>query len=204
MADDAPPPSKRSDNAAIAERLDHAEELILAGLSSGQVERQLVKEFRVSARQARRYIAQAYKRWNTTTAEDAPYRREKVFRRAERFYAKAMADKDFRAAAQGLTIQAKMAGALKQHDPERQKRLARLGPPPSDPTQALVWAQRVMLDELWDVANNMSLDPERRLRWIVEYGSKLGMTHAKTIIEDKLRMIEAHVGTDGPPDAVDE
>jgi hypothetical protein len=185
---------KHGSKVTVAERIDVAEELLCVGLGPGHVERQLAKDHGISLRQARRYIEKVYERWRKQTAADAPHRREKVIRMTERFYAKAMAAKDFRAGAQALQILARMSGALSQHDPERDRRMAALGVPPTEPTQALVYAQRVMIYALHEVANNSALDPERRLRWIAELGSKLGMTHAKALIEEKLGVIESHAG----------
>ena len=180
--------------AATEERVDATEELLCAGLSPGHIERQLAKQYRVSVRQARRYIQKVYARWQTQTAADAPHRREKIIRMTERLYAKAVAGKDIRSAIGALGILARMSGAFAQHDPERARRMAALGTPPTDPTQALVFAQRVMIDALYEVAMNTALDPERRLRWICELGSKLGMTHAKALVESRLDAIEEHAG----------
>jgi hypothetical protein len=184
----------RSDKVTLAERIDAAEELLCAGLGPGHAERQLAKQYGVTPRQARRYLSAVYTRWREQSASDAPYRREKVIRMTERFYAKALAAKDFRAGAAALQILARMSGAIRQHDPERERLMAELGPPPDDPTQALVYAQRVMVHSLHEVAINTALDPERRLRWIAELGSKLGMTHAKALIEERLGVVEEHAG----------
>jgi hypothetical protein len=167
---------------------------LCAGLGPGHVERQLVRDLAISTRQARRYIQRVYGRWNAQSAADGPHRREKVIRMAERFYAKAMAAKDLRAAVQALQILGTMSGGFQQHDAERQKRMAALGPPPQDPTRALVYAQRIMIDALHEVATNAALDPERRLRWVAELGSKIGLTHAKALVEAKLDQIEEQAG----------
>jgi hypothetical protein len=180
--------------ASLDERIDAADEMLCAGLSPAHVERQLAKQFSVSVRQARRYIERVYRRWRDQTSADAPHRREKIIRMTERLYAKAVAAKDLRTATNALSILARMSGAFAQHDPERDRRIAALGAPPSDPTQALVYAQRVMIDSLHEVAVNGALDPERRLRWICELGAKLGMTHAKALVESRLDAIEEHAG----------
>jgi hypothetical protein len=184
----------RSSRQKTDERVDLAEDLLCAGLGPGHVERQLVKDLRVSTRQARRYIQRVYARWTAQSAADGPHRREKVIRMAERFYAKAMGAKDLRAAVQALHILSKMSGGFQQHNVEREERMAALGPPPRDPTNALLYAQRVMIDALHEVATNGSLDPERRLRWVAELGSKIGLTHAKALVEAKLEAIEEQAG----------
>src|SRR4051794_19872859 len=112
----------RSDKITLAERVDAAEELLCVGLGPGHVERQLAKDYGVTTRQARRYIAAAYARWQEQSVADAPYRREKVIKMTERFYAKAVAAKDFKAGGTALQILCRMSGAMPQYDPERQAR----------------------------------------------------------------------------------
>ena len=177
----------------VEDRIDKAEDLLVGGISPGRIERALAKDYNVSTRQARRYIAAVYDRWRQQTIEDAPHRREKIIRMAERFYSKCLTEKQYSAASNALILLARMSGAFTQHDPTRQERLAQLGPPPTDPTQALVWAQRCMVFALHEVISNPSLDPERRLRWIAELGGKLGMTHAKTLVQHKLDEVEWRV-----------
>lgn len=117
---------------------------------------------------------------------------------AERFYAKTVSEKKYGPAAQILALLMKASGAFAQESPERDRLVAELGPPPTEPTAMLVWAQRAMAYGLYDVLTNPALVPERKLRWIAELGSKLGMTHSKSLVEAKLSLIEAHAGLDQP------
>ncbi len=182
--------------------MEKAEELLCAGISPGKVERKLADDYFITERQARKYIAQVYARWQARTTVDAPHRREKIIRMAERFYAKALVEKQYTAAANALGLLAKMSGAFVQHDPARDEMLARLGPPPEDPTLALVYAQRCMLFALSEVVSNSAIEPERRLRWISEIGAKIGMTYARTLIEQKLDTVTKRLapssGSDEP------
>jgi hypothetical protein len=172
----------------ISERIEAAEELLCAGLSPGRVERKLSQDYGISTRQARTYIARVYERWEEQITADAPHRREKVYRMAERFYAKALIDKQYTAASNTLHLLAKLSGALQQES-NRENPLATLGPLPTDPTEALIYAQKAMIVALSEVVANPNIDPERRLRWISEIGGKIGMTHAKALMQAKLARV---------------
>ena len=178
---------------AVEERVEKAEEMLCAGIAPGRVERSLAKDYGVTPRQARKYIGRVYDRWRVQSREDGPLRREKLIRMAERFYAKCLSEKQFSAASSVLVLLGRMSGAFSQHDPARDQRMAALGAPPDDPTLALVWAQKCMVLALHEVVTNAALDPERRLRWIAELGGKLGMTHAKTVMEQKLDDVESRL-----------
>jgi len=171
--------------------------MLCAGISPGRIERTLAKDHGITQRQARSYISRVYQRWQTQTRDDAPHRREKIIRMTERFYARALSDKQFTAAVNALALLAKMSGAFTQYDPERERRLAELGPPPDDPTLALVWAQRCMVFALSEVISHPTLDPERRLRWIAEIGGKIGMTHAKALVQAKLDEVTVRLSGTG-------
>ncbi len=86
-----------------------------------------------------------------------------------------------------------MSESVVQRDPQRVKAVAALGPVPEDPTLALVYAQRCMLLALREVATEATLDPESRIRWIVNLGSKIGLTHAKTLEQHKLDEVASRV-----------
>ena len=215
-------PGKRSTAREVSERLDKVEELLCNGASPGQVEKFCAKTWGISAKHSRKYISDTYHRWQEQTKADMPHRREKLIRMAERFYASAMGAKsangersqpDRGPAIQALALLAKLSGAFVQHDPARTELIRNLGQPPADPTLALVWAQRCMVYALAEVVQNESIDPERRLHWISDIGSKLGMTHAKAVFEKKLHdvavasglVLEAGdaEGTSGPGDSYD-
>ena len=193
------PKQLKSSRLALEERLDKVEEMLCAGISPGRIERTLAKDYGITQRQARSYIGRVYQRWQAQTRDDAPHRREKIIRMTERFYARALSDKQFTAAANALALLAKMSGAFTQYDPERERRLAALGPPPDDPTLALVWAQRCMIFALSEVVSHPTLDPERRLRWIAEIGGKIGMTHSKTLVQAKLDEVTVRLCGAGEP-----
>lgn len=181
----------------LEQRIEKTEEMLLAGIAPSRIEAALAKEYGVSPRQVRNYIAKVYAQWQSRRQADAPHRREKVVLMAERFYARCMAQKKYGPAGQILALLLKASGAFTQDSPDHERLVAELGPPPKDPTQVLVYAQRVMAHALYEVISNPALDPERKLRWVAELGSKLGMTHAKTLVEAKLAVIEEHAGIGG-------
>lgn len=196
MDDEPRPPvsrAARSSKLELAARIDDAEDMLCAGFAPGYVQRQLAKKYGVSVRQGEKYVAAVYRRWRHQTAEDAPFRREKVIRMAERFYAKALSDKKHGPAAQTLVLLARLSGAFAMHDLESQARVDALGPPPDDPTRALVWGQRCLVLVLDEVMRNPAVEPERKTRLVAELVAKLGMTHAKALVEAKLDAIEGRI-----------
>ena len=183
----------------VEQRVERVEELMLSGVAPSRIEVALSKEYSLSRRQIRNYITEVYRRWRERREADAPLRRERVFLMGERFYTKTMAEKKYGPAAQILGLLMKASGAFEQRNEGQERLVAELGPPPLEPTAILVWTQRALALALHDVITNPALDPERKLRWMSELGGKLGMTHAKVLIESKLALIEAHAGLDGPP-----
>ena len=178
--------------AQTEERVERAEEMLCAGFSAGKVEQLLAKEYAVTTRQARNYIGAVYKRWGKQNEVDAPHRREKLVRMTERFYAKALMDKQYTAASQALNLLARMTGAFAEV-PQTDAMVAVLGPVPTDPTQMLLYAQKAMAYALSEVVSNPALDPEKRLRWISEIGGKIGLTHAKALVQHKLEEVASRV-----------
>ena len=66
----------RSNKIELTERVDAAEEMMVAGLGGGTVRRQLMERFGVSERQAKEYISKVYAKWRGESASDGAYRRE--------------------------------------------------------------------------------------------------------------------------------
>jgi len=183
-------------------RLDEIEDRLAAGLPPGQVDRAIAQKHGISVRQARNLRQKVYARWREETLGDAPHRREKLIRMVERHYAIAMRGetitfpdgttktvRPWTAATSTLRLLAEMSGAFAQHDPAREARIAELGPPPLDPTQALIWGQRCLVLQLDEVMRNPAVDPERKVRLVGDLVAKLGMTHAKTLVEAKLERV---------------
>jgi hypothetical protein len=50
-----------------------------------------------------------------------------------------------------------------------------------------------MLIALNEVISQPGIDPERRLRWIADIGAKIGMTHAKALVQQKLDEVSVRV-----------
>jgi len=173
------PKHVQSSRMEMEARLDRIEEMLCAGIGPGRIESTVAKEYGITTRQARTYIGRVYQRWQTQTEADAPHRREKITRMAERFYARALSEKQFAPAVQTLNLLAKLSGVLTQPSPEHKERIAELGPPPKDPAQVLGWIERSMLAALGEVMANPAVDPEQRLRWAMELYKGIGMTQAR-------------------------
>jgi hypothetical protein len=178
--------------------------MLCAGISPSRVEQLIAQKHGIKPRRARALRQKVYERWDQQAKADAPYRREKIIRMGERFYAKCVSKEQYTAAAQVFGHLARMSGAFTARDPVRDDRLAELGPPPSDPTQMLVWAQRGMAFALWEVLTHPSIEPERRIRLISDIGAKLGMTHAKALVQHRLAEVAGRVfgGVETPSDAL--
>lgn len=206
-------PGAGSRGPLLSARLDEIEDRLAAGLPPGQVDRALAQKHGISVRQARNLRQKVYDRWREETLADAPHRREKLIRMVERHYALAMrgdtitlpdgttkTERPWTAATSTLRLLAEMSGAFAQYDPEREARVAELGPPPSDPTQALVWGQRCLVLQLDEVMRNPAIEPERKTRLVADLVAKLGMTHAKALVEAKLDAIEGRLLRGAEPD----
>jgi hypothetical protein len=180
----------KSSRIELEERLERVEELLCSGFAPERILRVLVDEYGISSRQGRNYLTKVYKRWQRQSLHDAPHRREMLYRKAERFYGKAMANKQWTAAAHALALLAKLAGAFTAQSPDRKVALAQLGPIPKDPTAALTWTQQVMLRTIAEVYSDATIDPLTRARYIAELGGRMGMTHAKALVEARLDAIE--------------
>lgn len=195
------------------EMMEKVEELLCSGIAPGRIEKLLSKQpvdkqgnpvgKALSPRQVRRIISKVYESWQVQTVFDAPHRREKIVRMTERLYAKSLSpgvDKDGRplpsnlpAALGALNLMARMSGAFAQHDPEREKKLLALGPPPLDQEGALLYAQKCMLLSLEEVVTNPTLDPERRMRWVAEIGYKIGATYDRTRVAAMLEEMKGRM-----------
>lgn len=186
--------------------LDEIEDRLAAGLPSGQVDRAISQKHGLTLRRARNLRHKIHARWREETLDDAPHRREKALRIVERHYAIAMRGetltlpdgttrtvRPWTAATSTLRLLAEMSGAFVQHDPARQAQVAALGPPPSDPTRALIWGQRCLVLQLDEVIRNSAIEPERKTRLVADLVAKLGMTHAKALVEAKLDAIEGRI-----------
>lgn len=181
----------KSSRIALGERLERVEELLASGVPSGKVETTLSSEYGITRRQVRKYIQRVYALREEQRVEDAPYRRENLLRKIERFYARCMAKEKFGPAAQILVLEARLSGAFTQHSSDREALLERIGPPPDDPAQALPYARKVLVAELYQTMANPTLDYERRLRIVSDLSAKLGMIFARSEFEETLGRMES-------------
>lgn len=186
-------PAPRSTKIETLERVDAAEELIVAGLTRSVVLQQLRERFGCTERTARDYIDKVHERWKTQNSSELPFRREAMYRRGERLFAKATAAKNYSAAAATYASLCRQTAAFNPHSPERKKRIEALGPVPDDPAKALAYARNVILLELEDVVTNVALDPERRLRWVSELTGKLGMLYNRAEVEELMARLTATI-----------
>lgn len=185
--------SARASKLELETRLDKVEELLLTGFSNRKVEALLSQEYGVTARQARRYIEQAQLRWKEQSTREAPYRHERRLRRLDHHYLKMMAKGEYTCATQTLAQMAKCDSAFNPHDAEHARQLEALGPPPANGQNLLPYMRRLLAIEIWSVASNQALDPERRLRWIAELSAKTGMIYARSEVEEQLQLAERAV-----------
>lgn len=183
----------------IERRVLMVDELLAIGMRSGEIERKLAADYNVSVRQARKYIATARKRHAEESARDAPHRRDEIIQVGTRLYQKALAAKDLKTAAQVWTQLAKMSGAFIQRSSERDRVITEIGPPPTDPSQALLYNNRILTWTLWEVFRDDNLDVERRVRLIGDLGAKLGIVQPRTELEAKLARLEAHAAKEVEP-----
>lgn len=196
-------PPRRSSKTEHAARLERVEEMLSLSIPTGKIASALAAEFGVSERAVRQWIAQVDLRQHDETKADAPFRHERMLRKVARFYARAFAEKKYGPAVQALVVEARLTGAFAQRNPELERMIADLGPPPDEPTAMLLYAQRLMALAFRDVMTNPVLD-ERRLRWIIEFVKAFGMTHAKAAFESKLQLIEERLGLVPRSDDADE
>jgi hypothetical protein len=184
----------RADKLELEARLLTAEELLVSGLSPARVQRELARKYGISTRQVRTYVAKIVERWEKESKEDAAHRREKLFRMAERLYAKAYAQDRLGPANAALQTLAKLGGAFAKGQSDREEMVKALGPPPTgNPTKALLWAQDVLLLSLQDIATDPSIEPERRWRLLADLAAKIGFTHSRTLLQDEINTVKQRV-----------
>ena len=187
-----PAPAKpKSNRLILAERLERIEEMLASGIPSGKVETVLATEYGVSRRQVRNYIQRVYQLREQQRIVDAPYRRENLLRKIERFYAKCLAKEKFGPAAQILVLEARLSGALTQHPVEREAALDRIGAPPEDAAQVLPYARKVLMAQMHEVMMTPGLDLERRQRMTSDIAAKLGMLFSRAEFEDDFARMQA-------------
>jgi hypothetical protein len=182
-------------------RLLATEELLVSGIGSARVERELARRFGVGVRQVRRYIADVRSRWAEESKRDSAFRREKLIRMAERLYAKAYAADRFGPANSALQTLARLGGAFASDPSDRIRNIeVILGPPPTgDPLKAMEYAQGVLLLSMQDVASDPSLDPERRWRLLADMAAKVGMTFSRAQVQADIDKVKRRLGIVAAP-----
>jgi hypothetical protein len=181
-------------------RLLAVEELLVAGLGSARVERELARRFGVSTRQVRTYIAQVRQRWEAESKVDSEPRREKLIRMAERLYAKAFAADRFGPANGALQTLARLGGAFARGEADRGRFVEMLGPPPTDdPNKAMAYAQNALTLAMQDVASDPSIEPERRWRLLADMAAKIGMTFSRTQVQHDLNQVKKRLSITTDP-----
>jgi hypothetical protein len=194
MANDTPRRPRKVDKIEKESRLLAVEELLVSGIGTARIERELARKFSVTVRHVRRYIAEVRQRWVEESQEDQAHRREKLIRMAERLYAKAYAADRFGPANSALQTLARLGGAFANGQIDRGRFVETLGPPPKDdPTKALIYAQNVLVLSMQDIAQDPSIDPERRWRLLGDLAAKVGMTHSRTVLQNELDTVKQRV-----------
>jgi hypothetical protein len=194
MANDTPRRPRKVDKIEKESRLLAVEELLVSGIGTARIERELARKFSVTVRHVRRYIAEVRQRWVEESQEDQAHRREKLIRMPERLYAKAYAADRFGPANSALQTLARLGGAFANGQIDRGRFVETLGPPPKDdPIKALVYAQNVLVLSMQDIAQAPSIDPERRWRLLGDLAAKVGMTHSRSVLQNELDTVKQRV-----------
>ena len=195
-------PARKVSRIELEERLDHIEELLASGVPTGVVVRKQCGEWNLKRRQVENYIHRVYARWEKARAADAPFAQEKLRRKIERFYGKAMADKKYGPAAQILTLEARLSGIF-DHPAARQSVLERLGQPPEDPGEALTYVRKVLMQALWEAQTSPNLDMKSRQHIVGDLAFKLCATQGRTEMEAAVLRIDRVLAArqDAPPAA---
>lgn len=204
---------KGTNKMMIAERIDRVEDLLAQGLSTSFIEGLLsgppvtdpdtgknTGGYGVSRRQVKKYLARVYDRWEEQRIEEAPRRREKTIRMAERLYARAFAKEDFGAAGTALSLLSRMTGVFAPHDPERDQLIAELGPIPSDPSKMSLYAQKCMVIELAFLLRNTAIDQEKRMRWMIEIQRQLTVGKVAALAAARVVDLEKQLAELAPVD----
>jgi hypothetical protein len=205
-------PQKGSSRANTTERVDRVEEMLATGLSSEFIQRLLsgpadydekgrnVGGYSVSRRMVRKYITMVYERWDEQKPQNDPHRREQLIRMAFRNHARAQAAGDYHAANGAIRNLMQMTGVLSQADPAREAAIKALGPAPEDPALMTLYAQRCMVLELTHVISARAIDPEKRLRWIVDISTRLSAFHQKSLASQRIEELERQLSSIAPVD----
>ena len=176
----------------VEARLDDVEELLAGGLPAGHVARTVAAKYGVTPRQVKDYIGVVYRRWEAERSEDAPYRREKLLRKVERFYATCLREKKYGPAAAVLVLEARMTGAF-DHAEVRERLLAELGPPPAEAGAALAYVRRALLAMINEALSSPHLDLQTRHRIVSDMAFKLAATQSRADVELALSGVEGMI-----------
>lgn len=202
----------RRQQAARAERerqlqLDRVEEMLAQGLTASMVCKVLggppPQGYEMSSMKVGLLIDAVYARWQKQRDDEAPYRREKLWKMSEVLYAKATSAKNLSVAATMINTMGKMLPTPTDAESEaaRARVVEQLGPPPSDPAQLGQWAQRAMVLEMLAILGDARLEPERRVQFIALFGGKIGGLHPQAMAGRRLEELETQVATLAPRDA---
>lgn len=191
---------------AHALRLDRIEEMLVQGLPASMVVKTLKSPppngYDLTTRAAHLMIDEVYQRWKKQRDEEAPHRREKIWKMAEVLYVKATSKQNLSVAASMINTMNKMLPVPVDEGEEaaRARVVEQLGPAPDDPSQLTLWAQRAMAVELLSIISNPRLEPERRVQFIALFGGKIGALHPQALAGRRMEELETQVATLAPRD----
>jgi len=90
---------------------------------------------------------------------------------------------------------ARLGGAFAQGERDRSQLLEVLGPPPTDdPMKALLYAQNVLVLTMKDIAEDPSIEPERRWKLLADLAAKVGMTHSRAVVQQQINTVKKRLG----------
>jgi hypothetical protein len=181
---------KGSTKALHAERLEKIETMISVPVPVPRIVSTLSREWGISPKQVRNLIKECERQALVQRREDAPFIRERLLRRQERLTAVCVADKKYGPAVQSMALELKLTAALAEDDPEVDRLLFELGPPPVDPTVAHIWVQRMMLINVFGISRSKAIDPLTKHRLQADLLAKAGLVGDKAIVQEELRVVK--------------
>lgn len=184
---------KGSTKAQKEERLLKIATMIAAGVPVTSIVSTLSEEWELSAHRVRELLREVDERALQQRRRDAPYIRERLLRKAERCYAKCIADGKHGAAVQMLIAEIKATAALEAEDPEVEELLHNLGPPPKEAELTHAWLLQAMTINLYGIQRSRAIEPLTRFRLGADLGAKISLMGDKAQIQESIRLLSAEV-----------
>lgn len=82
------------------------------------------------------------------------------------------------------------------------ERLAAIGPPPADVEARLPWVSKVLAELLHQTINDPAIDEDKRRSQAATLADKLGKTHPRALLEEKVRRISDQLRVETQPRSI--